>query len=765
MSSVQEDFEEKFIEIIEEWRAIQFKFGLSKYEISNTGKVRYKGHIDTLKGNKPGKNGSFSVNLTTDKNIAKEIRIHHLVAYTFLENPENKPYVLHKDEDGSNNSVNNLIFSFYRTLKAEKINSLKISISKEIWKTPPVRYKLSKYEVSTEGNIRNKIKGNYLQNNNKKKNLSVNLTSNEGKTNEYIIRDLVAHTFLENSENKPYVVHKDKDIFNNNVSNLTFSTHPILEEKNIMIPEIDIRREEQRKILENLKINMKNASSKEIWKTPPGRYKLSKYEVSTYGNIRNKRKNNVNLSLNPDQSKNGYIYKMLTLDNGKQKGFYLHIVIANTFLENPENKPSVDHIISEEKSNNRIENLRFADNSEQSFNRNLKERIIPIDQYDVNGLFIQTWDSVKRVCEELNIKSHMIYKSMKNTEKTAGGFIWKKVEEVIDGEIWKKYLDDFPDTFVSNKGRVKKRSGDITRGSLNKGYLTVYIFNKNTNKYHNVFVHRMICKIFKPLDDYTGLEVNHINEIKTINTIENLEWVTGSENQNHSLNLHGRSKNNILSNIVVKIDMKTLKIIGRYKSINEAARVNKVNNTGVSHCCHFILKSAYNFYWQFEKNYQKFIDEKLYEYKIPIVKNFNKESKKVVQINIETKEIIQYFLSPTDASKKTGINRSGISRCCTSNIFSSVYQGYIWRYEDYLTTKPPVKTTYKGNLILQIDPKTNQIISKFKNPNEAAISTGFIKKGISKCYTLNSKIDTDNYKMYKGFIWKLEKIIKEDVKG
>ena len=71
---------------------------------------------------------------------------------------------------------------------------------------------------------------------------------------------------------------------------------------------------------------------------------------------------------------------MSTPHNGAENGAFAKTVlmpgdplrakfIAETFLENPENKPTVDHI-DRNKDNNTISNLRWATHSEQVFNEN-----------------------------------------------------------------------------------------------------------------------------------------------------------------------------------------------------------------------------------------------------------------------------------------------------------------------------------------------------------------------------------------------------------
>lgn len=82
------------------------------YEVSNFGRVRTKktGHYKIQNSN--GK-GYLFVELWANNKGKKEY-VHRLVAMTFIDNPDNKPTVNHKDEDRQNNHVDNLEWMTYQ---------------------------------------------------------------------------------------------------------------------------------------------------------------------------------------------------------------------------------------------------------------------------------------------------------------------------------------------------------------------------------------------------------------------------------------------------------------------------------------------------------------------------------------------------------------------------------------------------------------------------------------------------------------------------
>ena len=64
---------------------------------------------------------------------------------------------------------------------------------------------------------------------------------------------------------------------------------------------------------------------------------------------------------------NGYAQICVKRDK-KWKHYYIHRLVAETFISNPEHKPTVDHI-NQDRADNRVDNLRWATYTEQIHNR------------------------------------------------------------------------------------------------------------------------------------------------------------------------------------------------------------------------------------------------------------------------------------------------------------------------------------------------------------------------------------------------------------
>lgn len=166
---------------------------------------------------------------------------------------------------------------------------------------------------------------------------------------------------------------------------------------------------------------------KETWKEIKGFE--GRYSVSTLGSIRNDKTNKV---LSPSVYNNGY-RRVSFRESGLIHYFLVHRLVADAFIDNTENKRTVNHKDGN-KLNNNVSNLEWATDKEQqrhaidfnlrkSFKGKDSKLSRPVYQFDLSGNFLNKYDSVMCAKKCLGFSLH-ISEVCNGKRKTSGGFTW-----------------------------------------------------------------------------------------------------------------------------------------------------------------------------------------------------------------------------------------------------------------------------------------------------------------------------------------------------
>jgi hypothetical protein len=121
----------------------------------------------------------------------------------------------------------------------------------------------------------------------------------------------------------------------------------------------------------------------------------------------------------------GYVNVALSKD-GYTKPMYVHRLVAEAFIPNPNNYPVINHK-DENKENNTVDNLEWCT---IKYNNNYGTRIKTakqVNQYDLAGNFIKKWESINEASKELKLKK--IWEVCNGKRNKCGNFVWKYAEE------------------------------------------------------------------------------------------------------------------------------------------------------------------------------------------------------------------------------------------------------------------------------------------------------------------------------------------------
>ena len=183
----------------------------------------------------------------------------------------------------------------------------------------------------------------------------------------------------------------------------------------------------------------------------------------------------------------------------------------------------------------------------------------------------------------------------------------------FEKEIWKD-IPNYEGYQVSNLGRVKSlerfrkgKNGSLASvkekilktSMLNSGYYQVGLYKNSILKFY--YVHRLVWEVFNGSIS-EGYEINHLNEKKFDNRLENLNLMTHRENINYGTGIERSAKkraNGKKSKPVLQYDLQD-NLINEFPSLMQVYRELGFGQGNIVNCCKGKLKQAYGYKWKYK---------------------------------------------------------------------------------------------------------------------------------------------------------------------
>ena len=454
------------------------------------------------------------------------------------------------------------------------------------------------------------------------------------------------------------------------------------------------------------------------------------YEISIFGDIKNITTNRL-LNLNYERVKKTNTRMRVGLsENGEIKGYYLHRIVAQHFIENPDDLPEVNHIDGDcynNKASNlewisKIDNMRHA--RDNNLVTNYKRKVFIKNKITGEEIL---FDSLTECADYLNSSTGQISSICNNKYgKSCDETISKKKQsrQVIQFNGNNEIINTFNSIAeAQNKLNLNNISGccnyyeydDLTRPKPYKcckvsGFIFKFGNRQECHKrsqFHNFEI--LYLKIQQNDTKYKEIEgktliwreypenkpvVNHKDTNILNNHVDNLEWVTYKENLNTKKTISNLKKGKN-SKFILQIDIETGKVINRFYGASEGEEKTNIKSGTILNICHYYKGDKSYSQKRYQQKYIFIFEEDCHnlDEHLEIAKDYkcHTTKKTVVQIDKKTNNIINTFESEYEASKILNISNSGISNCCQ-----------YYKYTDYERPKCYTLKSYKGFIFKQV---------------------------------------------------------------
>lgn len=439
----------------------------------------------------------------------------------------------------------------------------------------------------------------------------------------------------------------------------------------------------------------------------------------------------------------------------KSKSIRIHRLVALHFVDNPDiTKFNIVNHKDGNKLNNHYTNLEWTDaktNTEHAIEIGLKsfsKQWRAVLQYDEDMNLLNEYD----ITAEASRQTGILVRSIQDCCKGISKFTKSKTSD--EKYIW-RFRDEKTKIECPEGGKevpgwenyVVFRNGDIYSKFLQNFMCTTIngdgyemISFKQKGVYKHTSIHILVGEAFLVKPEGDGLQINHINCIRNCNDVDNLEYVTVSENSNYMYTVGGRKD---VQKKVFRIHPET-KEITIFANLNTASKELNIPYSTLAAAVQGRNKFTAGFVWQYESDEIKEIPKS--------------KIRKIERLNPITKEIVIFDHAKKAAESVSGMSDKRVHTACKNG---KLYEQFYWKYYGEDVGKPKTIISYKirkdgkkvkltnGAIkVHKTDILTGNILESFRNAIEASKSINVTQATL--------RLYCESNQPYRGYIWKFD---------